>query len=245
MRRRGRVAQPGDERPRPVDSEDLSGRRGAAGLAVLALEGRGDLPFALLRERALFVHALGALLTAGHDVVVACDDATAERAREGAARAGLAVDVRPDGWWETVRERGMPLTLHDPLCPLVTPDLLRATVGLARQHPDTSYAGFRPVTDTVKTVVGGQVQGTIDRERLVAITAPVVLAAGLVAAAEGPPPLTDFADLVGWVRSRGSLELVKSPPLARRVDDESAVALLECIEELSRRTRHEHGSVLD
>ena len=44
-----------------------------------------------------------------------------------------------------------------------------------------------------------------------AITAPVVLAAELVAAVEDPPPLTDFADLVGWIRSRGPLELYVEP----------------------------------
>ena len=82
-------------------------------------------------------------------------------------------------------------------------------------------------------------QGTIDRDLLVALTAPVVLGAGVVDAADGPPPVADFAELVGWARARGEVELVKAPSLARRVDDESAVTFLECVEELDRRTRHD------
>jgi hypothetical protein len=133
------------------------------------------------------------------------------------------------------------LLVHDPLCPLVGPDFLHAIHDLAMGRPEASFAAFRPVTDTVKTVVEGTIQGTIDRDLLVALAAPVVLGAAVVAAADGPPPITDFADLVAWARSRAAVELVKAPSLARRVDDESAVAFLECVDELSRRTRHDHA----
>jgi hypothetical protein len=40
--------------------------------------------------------------------------------------------------------------------------------------------------------------------------------------------------LVAWLRERGPVELVTAPSLARRVDDASAVNLLECVDELRR-----------
>ena len=45
--------------------------------------------------------------------------------------------------------------------------------------------------------------------------------------------------LVGWLRERGPVELVVAPAIARRVDDASAVNLLESIDELGRRVRPE------
>lgn len=213
---------------------------GPAGVGVLALVGRGDLPFALLDRRPLFVHALMALAQTAHDLVVAVDEAQAARVADELARAGLALDVRPGGWWDVDEHAGSPLLVHDPLCPLVGPDFLSAVHDLALRRPEASFAAFRPVTDTVKTVVDGTIQETLDRDLLAALTAPVVLGAAVVAAADTPPPIADFAELVAWARGRAEVELVKAPSLARRVDDESAVAFLECVDELSRRTRHEH-----
>jgi hypothetical protein len=51
----------------------------------------------------------------------------------------------------------------------------------------------------------------------------------------------DFARLAAWLRARGPVELVRAPSLARRVDDASAVNLLECVDELARRVRREPG----
>jgi hypothetical protein len=94
------------------------------------------------------------------------------------------------------------------------------------------------VTDTVKTVVDERIHGTIDREGLAALIAPVLVAApvlhGAVVAGD-EPPLADFGELLGWLRARGPVELVKGPSLARRVDDASAVNLLECVDEVGRR----------
>ncbi|MGZ4486350.1 MAG: 2-C-methyl-D-erythritol 4-phosphate cytidylyltransferase [Nocardioides sp.] len=209
----------------------------AAGVALLTLDGRGALPFALLRRRTLLAHALESLTRAGHDVVVTCDPADADRVRAEVARGGTPARVDPDGWWDRAR-RGGPVLVHDPLCPLVDADFLGAVREQAVAHPDALLAAYRPVTDTVKTVVDGRIQGTIDRELLVALTAPVVIGAEVVAGAPEAPPVADFAALVAWGRDRARVELVKAPSLGRRVDDESSVTFLECVEELSRRTRH-------
>ncbi len=92
--------------------------------------------------------------------------------------------------------------------------------------------GCRPVTDTIKTVAADRVGETVDRESLVAVTSPVVLSAEAVAALDGWPDLADFAALVTSLRSRFPVELLEAPSLGRRVEDESAVVLLEAFEEL-------------
>ena len=51
----------------------------------------------------------------------------------------------------------------------------------------------------------------------------------------GPPPVHDFGLLAAWLRERGGLELLRAPSMARRVGDESALRVLECLDELGRR----------
>jgi hypothetical protein len=53
--------------------------------------------------------------------------------------------------------------------------------------------------------------------------------------------LSNFGELLSWLRGRGPVELVKGPSLARRVDDASAVNLLECVDEVGRRVHTEPG----
>ena len=199
---------------------------------VLVVADRGSLPFALLHGEALVAHALHALLAAwpaGVTVVVdeGSRDATARVARR--LGRGTVSLVGREEWWRS-RATGADL-LHDPLCPLVPEEFLRdlaAADGVAR-------AAYRPVTDTVKTAVDGRISGTLDRDRLGVVVAPVVLPASF-GVGEPPPPLA-FAPLVRWLRARGPVELVRAPSSARRVDDEEGVMLLECVDESARRVR--------
>lgn len=214
--------------------------------AVLAMAGRDGLPHAPLHKVPLYLHALRALSGSGvGELVVAVDAADLERVERDVRRAGVRARVRAGaGWWEHVREldTSAGLLVHDALCPLASADFLRGVRVDAAARPDASVLAFRPVTDTVKTVVDSRIQGTIDREGLAALVSPAVVAPDVLAravAADDRPPVDDFARLAGWLRERGELGLVRAPSLARRVDDASAVNLLECVDELARRTRRE------
>lgn len=214
---------------------------------VLALAGRGDLPFASLHRVPLYLHALRALVDASSEdvvLVVGADDRP--RVRDEVARTGLSVRVLTEAtWWAHLRrERPGSLLVHDSLCPLASAEFLASVRRGSAMHPEVSRVAFRPVTDTVKTVVDERIQGTIDREGLAALISPCLVASTVLAAAvaaDDEPPLHDFAELVGWLRQRGPVELVKGPSLARRVDDASAVNLLECVDEIARRVRIEPG----
>jgi hypothetical protein len=225
--------------PRPVE-ERRDARPRLPAHAVLAVAGREDLPFALLHGVPLYLHALRSLVAASPEavsVVVAADHE--DRVRREVRDAGLSVPVLgTDTWWsdEGPRLRGS-LLVHDPLCPLTSPEFLAGVRRTGHENPGVSLAAFRPVTDTVKTVVDERIHGTIDREGLAALIAPVLIAAPILRAAVASadePPLDHFGELLSWLRSRGPVELVKGPSLARRVDDASAVNLLECVDEVGR-----------
>lgn len=221
---------------------------GSAGAmpAVLAVAGRGRLPYAPLHNVPLYLHALRSLVAAaGHHLVVAVDEADRQRVAAEVREAGVVADVRAGAaWWEDLRSLDVSsgLLVHDPLCPLASPDFIRGVRRDALARPERSVLAYRPVTDTVKTVVDSRIQGTIDREGLAALVSPGVVAPGVLAGAledGAPPPIDDFARLAGWLRERGEVELVRAPSLARRVDDASSVNLLECVDELSRKVRRD------
>jgi 2-C-methyl-D-erythritol 4-phosphate cytidylyltransferase len=214
--------------------------------AVLSMAGRAGLPYASLHKAPLYLHALRSLAASGvHDLVVAVDEADHDRVVREVRHAGVRADVRAgSAWWDHLRSRDASagLLVHDPLCPLTSAEFLRSVRTGAAARPDVSVLAYRPVTDTVKTVVDSRIKGTIDREGLAALVSPAVVAAGVLAeavAADDRPPVDDFARLAAWLRDRGEVELVRAPSLARRVDDASSVNLLECVDELARRTRRE------
>lgn len=214
--------------------------------AVLAMAGRGSLPYASLHKVPLYLHALQALAASGdHQLLVAVDAPDRERVAREVRRAGFDADVRSDdGWWERVESGRTGLLVHDALCPLASGDFIRGMHEDSAARPEVSLLAFRPVTDTVKTVVAERIHGTIDREGLAALVSPALLSPEVLDAAlqaGGPPPINDFADLAVWLRGRGEVELVRAPSLARRVEDASAVNLLECVDELARRVRREPG----
>ena len=208
---------------------------GAVG--VVPLESRLDLPLVDLHGEPMFVHSVRALLGApGVDrVVVTVGETSGPAVERTLARIGLRVDVtRALAFWQDPPTTGL-LVLADPLCPLVPADFVARVVAAADRGDDrpAAVAGYRPVTDTVKTVVDQQIVGTLDRDRLAVVASPVALPAHLLSA--GPPPVHDFGLLAAWLRERGGLELLRAPSMARRVGDESALRVLECLDELGRR----------
>lgn len=217
--------------------------------ALLTVSGRGRLPFSALHRRPLYLHALEALAASGAaQIVVAVDGPDRARVAREVGRAGLRAEVcGGDTWWPRVQAASAGLLVHDPLCPLTSAEFLRDVRRGAAARPHVSLLAYRPVTDTVKTVVEERIQGTIDREGLAALVSPVVIAPAVLALAEGAgdlPPVEDFSRLAGWLRARGEVEMVRAPSLARRVDDASAVHLLECVDELARRVRKEPVAVV-
>jgi 2-C-methyl-D-erythritol 4-phosphate cytidylyltransferase len=88
--------------------------------------------------------------------------------------------------------------------------------------------GVRPVTDTVKQLEEPYVGATIDRDRLVVVTSPVVLPPGVVASLEGLPSF-DFAEMAGLLAARFPVVTLEAPPEGRRVGAPDDVRLLEAL----------------
>jgi hypothetical protein len=200
-----------------------------AAVGVVPLDSRGRLPLVELHGEPMFLHPVRALLRSGvvDHVVVTADDPAAAAPYLQRRRLHDEVDVlAADTFWSHADRT---LVLADPLCPLLPSDFVAR---LVTEADGAATAGYRPVTDTVKTVVDQRIAGTLDRDNLAVVASPVVVPASL---AGQRPPVADFALLAAWLRERGGLRLVKAPSMARRVGDESAVRVLECLDELGRR----------
>jgi 2-C-methyl-D-erythritol 4-phosphate cytidylyltransferase len=198
-------------------------------VGVVPLDGRGDLPLADLHGEPMFVHPVRALRAAGvRRVVVTTTEDLDTRVRLAVAGARLDVELADGSTWWAAAPAQQRLVLVDPLCPLIPAEFVRRL--LLDDSGDTAVAGYRPVTDTVKTVVDARVAGTIDRESLAVVVSPVVLPARLPD--DEPPPTPDFALLVTWLRGRGPVRLVEAPAIARRVADLSALRVLESVDDL-------------
>lgn len=170
------------------------------------------------------------------------DPADVARVRDDARRWGITAEVGAgDAWWSGSSTADRALLVHDALCPLVTAEFIGSLLQRAEELPGTPVAAVRGVTDTLKVVVGDRITGTIDRDSLVTVTSPVLVPAELLAGAGEAPPVCDAAALVGWLRARGEVELVRAPSLGRRIGDVRAVRLLESLDEVGHRVRAEAG----
>ena len=203
-------------------------------VGVVPLEGRGSLPFVPLHHEPLFLHAVRALLDveplADRVVVTAEPDRVAEAA-SALERADLDVPVQDaDRWWARLTGR-LTVLLHDPLCPLVPAWFLTGCL----EGPGAALVAFRPVTDTIKTVIDERIVDTLDRDRFGIVASPVVFDHD--EGGDRPVSTEDFAALATWLRGRGAVRLRKAPSLGRRVDDPSAVNLLECMDEMAHAVR--------
>ncbi|MFJ9317730.1 hypothetical protein ACIRN4_26305 [Pimelobacter simplex] len=198
--------------PHPYDVVDIS----APVAGIVVEEGRGALPFRLIHGESLVAAAAWAAGEAGVDLL----DQTVP--------------------WEALVERGGPLLLHDPLCPMTPPDFLRACADRA-EVADVVVVGVRPVTDTVKEAHAASDDGeslgaSVDRDGLVAVCSPVVLPTSVVADLLGGPdgrlPATDFVALVTALRDRygaARVVLVDAPPAARRIGSDADLQVLEAL----------------
>lgn len=175
-------------------------------MGVVPTEGRGDLPKASLCGKSLVSLASAAL-----------------------SQAGVAQITRSMSW-SSVQDMAVPVVLHDPLCPLTPASTL--TDALAAADAGHVVVGYRPVTDTIKAVTAGRVGQTVRREHLLGIASPVVLPASVVAALDRWPDTSDVAAMVTMLRARFSVRFVEVPPRGRRVEDPSALLLLEAFAEL-------------
>ncbi len=198
---------------------------------VLPLVGRGALPHVVLEGRSLLQHALASLPTTGSGAIVVAEGATS-------ALEDLPHHVRVVGIDELRQEcEGQAVVVHDPLCPLTSSAFMATMLERFVRDQEYAAAAHRPVTDTIKRVHEGCVTETIDREGLGIVTSPVLLSAQAVADLADDLACADLADLVERVRRHGPVTLVKAPSMGRRVDNESAVRLLECVAEMSRELR--------
>ncbi|MEQ6903158.1 2-C-methyl-D-erythritol 4-phosphate cytidylyltransferase [Nocardioides sp. YIM 152588] len=190
--------------PLPYDAVDPEDERPPSS-GVIVDEARGALPFALIHGESLVATAAWAAGEAGVELV----------------DASLG--------WDVVVDRGEPLVLHDPLCPMTPPEFIDACVRRAVEA-GTVVVGVRPVTDTVKEVADGRIGATVDREALVAVCSPIVLPLDVLAAvvADGGLPSVDFADVVAHLRAAGHpVFLAEAPAEARRVASADDVAVLQ------------------
>jgi len=193
-----------------TDGDDVASPRhdAARAVGIAPILGRGDLPLALLHGESLVVLANSAL-----------------------ARAGVAL-LQPDVTWAAIRDSGLTVVLHDPLCPLTPASFIRDAIDAAA---DGAVAvGVRPVTDTIKTVAGDLVGETVDRDSLWTVTSPVVLPAAVVSALADEPDHSDFAALVTSLREEFEVVFVEAPSLGRRIEDVSTLLLLEAFAEVQR-----------
>lgn len=215
-------------------------------VGVVPLEGRDSLPFVPLHRDALFVHAVRTLLDVERldgRVVVTADSDQVAAASAVLERADLDVPVQDAHRWWRGLSGSLTVVLHDPLCPLVPARFLS---GCLEEPEDRRRSGsergdrtpllaFRPVTDTIKTVIDDRIVDTLDRDRFGIVTSPVVF--DQEPDGDRPASTRDFAALAAWLRERGPVRLRKAPSLGRRVDDPSAVNLLECMDEMAGAVR--------
>jgi 2-C-methyl-D-erythritol 4-phosphate cytidylyltransferase len=212
-------------------------------VGVVPLEGRGSLSFVDLHREPLFLHAVRALLDVeplGGRVIVTVDPDQVADATAVLERAGLDVPVQDAARWWSRLSGSVTVVLHDPLCPLVPAWFLAGCLGDRRDagvepRRVPALVAFRPVTDTIKTVIDERIVDTLDRDRFGIVASPVVFDHD--DGGDRPASTADFAALAAWLRERGPVRLRKAPSLGRRVDDPSAVNLLECMDEMAHAVR--------
>lgn len=172
-------------------------------LGWVPLEGRGSLPFALVHGESLVAAASWAVGESG----VRLYDASVT--------------------FDQVRAAGLPLLLHDPLCPLAPADMLAEAAALCLRT-GTVVVGYRPVTDTVKRRDGDLLGTTVDRSGLRAIATPVVIPAAVLARLDGLAA-ADFPALVAQLALLGEISWIEVPPLARRILGTDDLRVLEAL----------------
>ena len=140
--------------------------------------------------------------------------------------------------WSAARDRqGVSHVLvHDPCCPLLGAEAIEDALDRAAADPDAVIVLSRPVTDTVKIVVGGEIHQTLPREQLREVTSPVVVPVALC-----PPELLvgvrTLVGLLDQLASRGARVLhVDAPATGRVVHDGDGMSVLRALRDLAGST---------
>lgn len=171
-------------------------------LGLVPDENRGSLPFSLIYGEPLIAVSVFALEAAGVQLL----------------------DVRTA--WETIVATGLPLVLHDPLCPLTPVSFLGEAMETSVAR-DRVVVGVRAVTDTIKPDRGDRLGPTVDRSILREVVSPIAIPARVVAVLEGWP-VGDFAHIASSLMGFG-LDDVEAPALARRVRSVEDIPVLEAL----------------
>jgi 2-C-methyl-D-erythritol 4-phosphate cytidylyltransferase len=202
-------------------------------LGLVPLLGRGTLPSADFEGSALFLAAIDALSSAFSDrVLVLADNEQAPVAREALRRhhSGVELVECPEGE-SRVREAVATVevvVIHDPLCPLVSPAVLRDAV--TAWEPGTASVSVLRLVDTVKAVADGLVTETLDRDAFRVVGSPVVVSAGVVGdMANLTQALGRPAAMVEWLRSQCPVVLTPASSLAQRAEDVSSLSVLSSV----------------
>jgi 2-C-methyl-D-erythritol 4-phosphate cytidylyltransferase len=208
-------------------------------LGLVPALGRHSLVRAPFHGQALFLSAVDALeAVPGARVVVVVDAGLRKpiaadlHSRAGAAEVAVEVAESPredDRLRELARASDV-CVVHDPLCPLVTSRMIAELV--ADSPPDAVRVSVRPVVDTVKARSGNVVSATLNRDAMRIVSSPIVLPASTMAA--NPAMLHTLGDpsqLVQWLRQHCDVALVDAPATSRRIEDESALRLVQAVEE--------------
>jgi 2-C-methyl-D-erythritol 4-phosphate cytidylyltransferase len=132
---------------------------------------------------------------------------------------------------------GDPVLVHDAARPLVTPEIIRATLAGLDPEADAAIAAAR-VTDTIKEGDGTTVGRTLDRSRLWAIQTPQVFRREVLERALAQPhdvlaAATDDASIVEGMG--GTVRLVESPRDNLKVTTADDLRLAELL--LAQRAR--------
>lgn len=230
--------------------------------ALLVAAGRGErlgatLPkaFASVGGRPLIAWSLDALVASGVGEIViamppagALPDGFVARAEDSHEARAAAALVLPDGVHTVAggAERshsaraalaastGDPILIHDAARPLVTPELIAASVaGLLAEPENAAAIVAAPVTDTIKRSADGvTVDGTVPRAELFAVQTPQVFRRDWLERALGQPDevlatATDDAALVEALGGR--VVLVPSTPRNLKVTTPHDVLVAEML----------------
>ena len=192
--------------PRPIVAYSLLAFEACPEVGAIVLVVRGDR-IASSRElcRELGVSKVFAVVDGGSR-------------RQNSVRAGLAA-IPPEA--DIV-------AIHDSARPLVTPELIEATIESARKTG--SGVAARKVVDTIKVVTDGNVaSSTLDRSKLWAVETPQTFNAMLIrraydAVAEAGRTVTDDAGALEFIGEKASLVEWRKPNFKVTVPDDLAIA---------------------
>jgi 2-C-methyl-D-erythritol 4-phosphate cytidylyltransferase len=96
------------------------------------------------------------------------------------------------------------ILVHDAARPLASPDLFAAVIAAVTDGGADGAVPGIPPSDTIKTVdESGQVTGTLDRDRLVAVQTPQAFRAGVLRRAHDGAPVAGATDDAMLVESMG------------------------------------------